>query len=68
VVRYRLDDGATDALGKLHAREADHVVIETRRGLARVPLGDVIAAKPVPPAPARKNTRVIPDDAGDTQE
>ncbi len=53
VARYLLADGsATDALGYLRSRDADHVVIETKRGLDVVPLGAVIAAKDVPPPPA----------------
>jgi hypothetical protein len=53
VARYLLPDGsATDALGYLRSRDADHVVIETKRGLDAVPLGAVIAAKEVPPPPA----------------
>ena len=53
VVRYLLDDGrATDALGHLRARDAEHVVVETKRGLDTVALATVIAAKEVPPPPA----------------
>jgi len=53
VVRYLLGDGrATDALGYLRSRDAEHVVIETKRGLDTVGLATVIAAKEVPPPPA----------------
>ncbi|MET0781742.1 MAG: hypothetical protein ABWZ16_09500 [Microbacterium sp.] len=53
VVRYLLDDGrATDALGYLRSRDAEHVVVETKRGLETVALARVIAAKEVPPPPA----------------
>jgi hypothetical protein len=53
VARHLLDDGrATDALGYLRSRDADHVVVETARGLETVPLANVIAAKEVPPPPA----------------
>jgi hypothetical protein len=53
VVRHLLEDGrATDALGYLRARDAEHVVIETKRGLETVLLATVIAAKEVPPPPA----------------
>jgi hypothetical protein len=53
VARYLLADGrATDALGYIRSRDAEHVVIETKRGLQAVPLTAVIAAKPVPPPPA----------------
>lgn len=52
VVRYLLPDGrASDALGVLTAREHAHVVVETKRGPETVPIGAVIAAKQVPPAP-----------------
>jgi len=62
VVRHLLDDGrATDALGYLRSRSEDHVVVETRRGLERVPLAAVIAAKPVPPPPEPRPRR---GDAG----
>ena len=58
VVRYRLEDGrATDALGHLRARDAGHVVVETRRGLDSVALATVIAAKEVPPPPPPRSRR-----------
>ncbi len=54
VARYLLPDGsATDALGELRDRDAVSVVIETRRGLQRVGLATVVAAKAVPPPPPR---------------
>jgi hypothetical protein len=53
VVRYLIEDGrATDALGYLRSRDADHVVVQTKRGLDTVVLAAVIAAKEVPPPPA----------------
>ena len=53
VARYLLETGqATDALGYLRSRDADAVVIETKRGLDTVGLATVIAAKEVPPPPA----------------
>jgi len=53
VARYLLETGqATDALGYLRSRDADAVVIETKRGLETVGLATVIAAKEVPPPPA----------------
>lgn len=53
VVRYLIEEGerATDALGVLLERTDDDVVIQTRRGPERVPLAQVLLAKPVPPAP-----------------
>lgn len=44
--------GAVDALGDLVSRDADHVVIATRRGAVTIARADVVAAKPVPPPPA----------------
>ena len=53
VIRYLLADGrATDALGYLRSRDAEHVVVETKRGLDPVVLSRVIAAKEVPPPPS----------------
>ena len=53
VVRYLLPTGqATDALGWLHASDANQCVIATKRGLVTIRLADVIAAKEVPPPPA----------------
>ncbi|HWM16357.1 MAG TPA: hypothetical protein VNP97_07200 [Microbacterium sp.] len=58
VVRSLLEDGrATDALGYLRSKDAEHVVVETRRGLESVALADVIAAKSVPPPPAARPRR-----------
>lgn len=53
VVRAHHGSGARDALGVLVARAADAVTIDTRRGPVEVALADVIAARPVPPAPPR---------------
>ncbi len=61
VVRHLLDDGrATDALGYLRSRDADHVVVETKRGRETVLLATVIAAKEVPPPPAPRMRRPAP--------
>ena len=55
VVRYRLPDGrATDALGILLSADATHLVVDGKRGVETIPVADVIAAKEVPPAPARR--------------
>lgn|GEM_PF-3392237 len=55
VIRYLLRDGmATDALGEVVARDAAACTIATRRGTVAVPIGAAIAAKRVPPAPARR--------------
>jgi peroxiredoxin len=57
VVRSRVPGGFTDALGDLVARDGATVTVRTRRGSAVVRLGDVTAAKPVPPAPPRRAPR-----------
>ena len=56
-VRKRLDGGFTDAVGYLRDRNDHECVIETRRGLVTIPLGEVTAAKPVPPPPPRRAPR-----------
>jgi hypothetical protein len=57
VVRYRIDGGATDALGYLREKTSTTCTIETRRGDCEVRLADVVAAKPVPEPPARRRAR-----------
>lgn len=53
VVRYLLPTGqATDALGVLLSADAETLVVDGKRGIERIPVEDVIAAKEVPPAPA----------------
>ena len=57
VIRYRLHDepeGATGALGYVSAKSNTQIVIATVRGLVTINLADVIAAKEVPPPPARR--------------
>ena len=54
VVRAHHGDGARDALGTLLARTHDSVTIDTRRGPVEVALVNVVAAKPVPPPPLRR--------------
>ncbi|MFC4554104.1 hypothetical protein [Georgenia faecalis] len=55
VVRYRLAAGGfSDALGDLLEVGADGVVVATKRGTVRVAATDIVAGKPVPPAPARR--------------
>jgi hypothetical protein len=57
VVRYRLHGdthAATDALGELvHVGEAT-CTVATRRGEVVVAIADIVAAKPVPPPPERR--------------
>ena len=44
----------TDVLGTVLALDDDGVTIETRSGVVRVPAEQVVLAKQVPPAPARR--------------
>ena len=61
VVRYILPTGqATDALGELLSADAETVVVDGKRGVERIPRGAVIAAKEVPPPPARRAPRRPP--------
>ena len=57
VVRSRTAPGAaaplTDSLGHLREVGPTACVVETRRGVVIIELTDVVAAKPVPPAPVR---------------
>jgi hypothetical protein len=57
VVRYRFEDGATDALGYLRERTEFSCVIDTKRGPVSVRLDTVVAAKPVPEPPAPRPRR-----------
>ncbi|TDK23649.1 hypothetical protein E2F48_16890 [Arthrobacter crusticola] len=59
VVRYRIGGQLTDALGDLIALDTDSCTVRTRRGDTVVPLTDVTAAKPVPPAPPRRAPRAL---------
>ena len=60
VVRSRIEDGFTDALGDLVDCDETTATIRTRRGDAVVRLADVVAAKPVPPPPPRRVAREKP--------
>jgi hypothetical protein len=62
VVRYRIPGGLTDVLGELQDRDASSCTVLTRRGPVTVALADVRAAKPVPPAPARRGPAPGPGD------
>ncbi|HEX2246121.1 MAG TPA: hypothetical protein VHH13_01015 [Arthrobacter sp.] len=57
VVRYRIDDGVTDALGYLIGLGPADCTVRTRRGDVVVPLDRVEAAKAVPPPPAPRAPR-----------
>lgn len=59
VVRYLIEDGAraTDALGELVDRDDHRLVVRTKRGEVAIALAAVVAAKPVPPPPARRPGR-----------
>ena len=57
VIRYRLHEqaeSATDALGYVSAKSQTQIVVATVRGLVTIDFADVIAAKEVPPPPARR--------------
>ena len=54
VVRTIVPGGLTDTLGYLRRLDGLTCEIETRRGLRRVVLADVVAAKPVPEPPPRR--------------
>jgi hypothetical protein len=54
VVRHRVPGGFSDALGTLLACSNERCVVASRRGEISVELGDVVAAKPVPPPPVRR--------------
>ena len=66
VVRYILPTGqATDALGELLSADGETIVVDGKRGIERIPVGAVIAAKEVPPPPApRPRTAGMPDPGG----
>ncbi|MBD7958163.1 hypothetical protein H9651_10980 [Microbacterium sp. Sa4CUA7] len=53
VVRYLLPTGqATDALGELLSADETTVVVDGKRGIERIEVADIVAAKEVPPPPA----------------
>jgi hypothetical protein len=58
VVRYRLPSGqATDALGILLTADETALTVDGKRGVERIAVADVIAAKEVPPPPAPRPRR-----------
>ncbi len=62
VVRYLLPSGqATDALGELLSVDAAMVVVDGKRGIERITVADIIAAKEVPPPPAPRPRSSRPD-------
>ncbi|VXC74293.1 conserved hypothetical protein [Arthrobacter sp. 9V] len=56
VVRYRLEDGLTDALGYLVGTAEGSCTVRTRTSDVEIPLALVIAAKEVPPPPPRRQS------------
>jgi N-acetylglutamate synthase len=54
VVRARIDDGLTDALGEIEAIDANTISVRTRHGVKTIERALVVAAKEVPPAPVRR--------------
>lgn len=57
VVRYRVGELATDALGLLVRRGVDDCEIRTNKGDVTVRFADILAAKQVPPPPVRRDQR-----------
>ncbi|MGW5703951.1 putative acetyltransferase [Amycolatopsis japonica] len=57
VVRYRIEGGFTDALGYLRSRDDTECTVETKRGLSKIRLADIVLAKTVPPPPAPRRPR-----------
>lgn len=57
VVRYRIEGGFTDALGVLLRSGNEDCTVSTRRGDVVIPYRQVTAAKPVPPAPPRRERK-----------
>lgn len=57
VVRYRIEDGLTDALGYLRTIDDTRCTVETRTADVVIALADIEAAKPVPPPPPRRPPR-----------
>ncbi|WP_430869165.1 hypothetical protein [Demequina aurantiaca] len=58
VVRYLISTGeATDALGELLSVDDQTVVVDGVRGIERIALTSVVAAKEVPPRPAPRPRR-----------
>src|SRR4051812_45007666 len=53
VVRHRVGDKQTDAVGELSADGSD-LVVQTRRGPVRVARSAVTAVRAIPPAPPRR--------------
>ncbi len=55
VVRYLIATGeATDALGELLSADDQTVVVDGVRGVERIPVTSIVAAKEVPPRPQRR--------------
>ncbi|XAS66308.1 hypothetical protein V3C33_12455 [Micrococcaceae bacterium Sec5.7] len=59
VIRYRIDGGLTDALGYLTGHADGECIVRTRQSDVVIPLGLVVAAKEVPPAPERRRPRPV---------
>ncbi len=55
VVRYRIPGGATDVLGTLLTLTETECQVQGKAGPVTVRLGDIVAAKQIPPAPAPRN-------------
>jgi hypothetical protein len=60
VVRYRVGELATDALGQLVRRDPTSCDIRTSRGQVTIHFADIVAAKQVPPPPGRRPQGPLP--------
>lgn len=60
VVRRRIEDGFSDAVGFLRSCDETECVVETKHGLVTISLSDIVAAKTVPPSPAPRLPRRPP--------
>lgn len=70
VVRHRIEHdahGVTDALGEIVAMDADTISVRTRRGVQLISLAAVVAAKEVPPKPARRGSPHLAISRGDLE-
>lgn len=60
VVRKRIEEGFSDAVGYLISCDDTECVVETKRGLVSIALSEIVAAKKVPPPPAPRAPRRPP--------
>lgn len=68
VVRRRLEQGVTDALGDVVAIDADTISVQTRLGLVVIERAVVVAAKEVPPRTPRRGARHLAISMDDLEQ